>query len=250
MTASEIATLLVPALHQQGFRAVRHPHPTPNGYGHKITLFESQGPALGALVIYAGKHGPRYTTNELSALTPALETRLAQAWANREGGRADATVPTLPSAPTPQTPAPQSVELWVDGACLQEPEGLRFGWAYVIRHNGHEIARHASSEIAPHTACLRNVSAEIHAVLAGLTHCQTIGATNVTVYHDYEGLAAWPTKRWKTTTIYTQTYVQAIRDFPITIIWHKIAAHTGIPMNELVDTLATTAARHSRTRYP
>lgn len=70
MTASDIATSLIPALRGQGFNAVRHPEPTPNGYGHKITLFEQAGPALGTLVIYAGKNGPRYTTNELRNLTP------------------------------------------------------------------------------------------------------------------------------------------------------------------------------------
>ena len=59
MTASDIATSLIPALRGQGFNAVRHPEPTPNGYGHKITLFEQAGPALGTLVIYAGKNGPR-----------------------------------------------------------------------------------------------------------------------------------------------------------------------------------------------
>lgn len=243
MTATEIATALLPALRTQGFTAIPHLDPIPNGYGHKITLFEQAGPALGTLVIYAGKQGPRYTTNELRMLTPTIQARLAQAWTNLNPLRG------TPTEPQPSTPVPspeshsEGIELWVDGACLQESTGLRFGWACVIRAQGQEVYRHSSSHIPDYSVEHRNVAAELQAVVHGLEQCRLRGYSSVSVYYDYTGIAEWATGRWRAKTRTTQEYAAYVRDYPLPISWQKVAAHTGVPMNELVDSLATSAAR-------
>ncbi len=249
MSPSKIVDALVPALLRQDFRAVRHPEPTPNGYGHKITLFESQGPALGSLVIYAGKIGPRYTTNELRAPSPDILARIAHAWTDIGLLLSYSTTPT-PSTPISPMPSnSNAVELWVDGACLQESTGMRFGWAYVIRRGDQELCRHASDHIEPHMAMHRNVAAELQAVRHGLDQCLTQKYSAVTVYFDYNGIEAWATNRWHANTRTTLDYVNYIRTYPLPIAWVKVAAHSGIPMNELVDSLATEAARNSSTRH-
>ncbi len=250
MTASDIAIALTPALMRQGFKAVTHPNPTPNGHGHKITLFEQTGPALGTLVIYAGKSGPRYTTNELRSSTPDLLARLAQAWTDSGHGHFAETTNPHPSssAPVPAS-SPNTIELWVDGACLQQPDGLKYGWAFVILEHGKEIYRHSSSQIPAHAYIHRNVAAELQAVLHGLEECRKRGYRSITVYYDYNGIEAWATGRWRANTPATQDYVAYTKTYLLPITWEKVAAHTGIPMNELVDTLATQAARESASQY-
>lgn len=242
MTASDVATMLLPALHKQGFRAVRHPNPTPNGYGHKITLFNQDGPSLGNLVVYAGKQGPRYATNECHVRTPEMHARLAQAWSACGFMTIEAAAPrTAPPRILPASP-PNTIELWVDGACLQDRTGLRFGWAYVVCKNGIIVQLSSGSEIAPHAVTHRNVAAEIQAVVMGLEWCRAFDHTPVTIFHDYEGLEAWATGRWKAHTEYTQAYQSGIRGLDVSITWQKVAAHSGIAMNALVDRLAKLAA--------
>ena len=241
MTATTIAAQFAHTLGQHEFTATLHPTPTPNGYGHKIALATAEGVPLGHLVIYAGKQGPRYVTNELRSVSPLQQAAIATAWI--ECGY------LVPHATSPDTATPainsansSAIELWVDGACLHESGSLRFGWAYVIRR-GQAILHQVSDSTIPHNAVShRNVAAEIQAVLQGLQHCLEFNYTPVTVCYDYEGLEAWATGRWKANTPFTAAYQHRVRSLPFTITWKKVPAHTGIPMNELVDSLANSAA--------
>jgi len=250
MTATTLAAQFATALLLHDFHAQAYPYPTPNGHGHKIALFLTDGAPIGCVVVYAGKQGPRYTTNELtqSRTTPAILDRITTAWRS---------LPALQPAPVESDAAPDlslavppgMVELWVDGACLHESGNVRFGWAYVIRR-GQTILHQVSSSIIPDNAVShRNVAAEIQAVIQGLQHCRDFDYSPVTVCYDYEGLEAWATGRWKANTPFTAAYQRGIRNLPFPITWKKIPAHTGVPMNELVDALANNAAvssqRHS-----
>lgn len=76
-----------------------------------------------------------------------------------------------------------------------------------------------------------------------------MGHQTVTVVYDYAGIEQWATGRWKANTRTTQEYVRFIADCPITITWQKVPAHSGIPMNELVDQLATGAAHASNEHH-
>lgn len=250
MTATQIAHLLGPALCAQGIQATIHPQPMPHGYGHKIAL-RFAGAPLGSLVVYHGKQGRRYTTNELSHPSPLVLDRIAQAWAHIH----DHSTPVPEATQVAASPAPSpslvsSVELWVDGACLQEVDRLRFGWACLIRCDGHEIYRHSSHQIDSTSVSQRNVAAELSAVLHGLEQCRLRGATRVTVYYDYAGIAAWATGQWRARTPWTAAYAQAVQAYPLVITWQKVRAHSGVPLNELVDTLATAAAHASIESYP
>lgn len=248
MSATDIARQFVPALVQQGFRVELFPAPQPNGYGHKIALSDNHAAELGSLIVYYGRKGARYVTSELKSATPDVLARIDRAWISI--GHVS-TPDARPITAGPNRPVPScTIELWVDGACVQESDGLRFGWACVIREDGQEHYRHSSSEIHPYMAEHRNVAAELQAVLHGLEQCRWRGYTAVTVYYDYAGIEQWATGRWKTNTRTTRDYARFFSDYPLAITWQKVPAHSGIAMNELVDQLATAAARASIKRYP
>lgn len=244
MTASDITTMLVQTLEQHGFRAVRHSQSITNGYGQKISLFEENGRALGALVVYHGKQGARYVTNELTEATADIVDRIAKAWAALAIETPIVTSAARSSIQLPPIPA-GTVELWVDGACVPDADGLKFGWAYVIQRDGDELRRYASHVIEPYMAPHRNVAAELQAVIYGLEDCRLMSHRAVTVFYDYAGIQEWATGRWKTNTQMTQEYARFITHCPLRVTWQKVPAHSGVPMNELVDQLATGAAQAS-----
>jgi ribonuclease HI len=247
MSATNIAQHFVPALIEAGFRAELFPAPLPNGYGHKITLSDDETTALGVLIVYHGKEGSRYVTSELSSATPEILARIEQAWISLRHTSSVVGRSATTAAPL-RTPW-GSIELWVDGACLSQPEGVKFGWAFVIQQDGRELMRHASHVIKSYMAPHRNVAAELQAVIHGLTHCRQMGYQTVTVFYDYAGIEQWATRHWKANTQTTQEYVRFIANCPLTITWQKVPAHRGVPMNELVDQLATSAAHASNEHH-
>lgn len=118
----------------------------------------------------------------------------------------------------------------------------RPAWAFCLVRDGRVVARESGSCAEGADPSLRNVAAEMEAVLRGLARAKALGATAVTVHHDYEGLAAWPEGRWKTNKPATRAYAEAVRSSGLDISWTKVAAHTGHHFNELVDRLAAEAA--------
>ena len=138
---------------------------------------------------------------------------------------------------------PSAIHIWVDGACIQQANGnLRLGWAYVVRADGEEIQRDSGSDIPDHARQHRNVAGEIMAVLKAVSWCQAQGIWTIIVHHDYQGLASWVTGAWKAKTPWTQAYAENLRTSGIAIQWKKVKAHSGEPVNELVDRLAREAA--------
>jgi len=241
-----IAVQLIPALHAQGLQAEVAAQALPNGYGHTITIRSAIGQCHGLLVVYAGKQRPRYVVNELRGVSPKLLRAIEHAWQGLALGSRAAT-PT----PTSVVPAIEAgtIELWVAGACLREADGLTFGWAFVIQRDGQELTRHASHYVEPYMVAHCNVAAELQALIQGLEPCRLMGHSAVSVFYDYAGIEAWAAQRWKANTRTTQDYVRFIAQCPLTIRWQNVPAHSGIPMNELVDQLATGAAQAASERF-
>jgi len=247
MTAESIARQFIAMLEQTGFLAQLGQS---INYGHKILLSSSAGIDHGTLVVYVGKKGSRYVTNELCNTSDEILATINTAWTRAVDphDRAEAS-PSSNSVTVPPS-EPGTIELWVDGACLQQPDRLKFGWACVIRQDGKELYRHQSSRILPYMAPHRNVAAELQAVVHGLDTCRLMGLSAVTVYFDYQGIGSWATGAWKANTQTTQEYAHFIAACPLTLTWQKVPAHAGVPMNELVDQLATQAAMHSTESFP
>lgn len=86
-----------------------------------------------------------------------------------------------------------------------------------------------------------NVGGEIWAVLAGLDYMiNTLNLSEIDLFYDYIGIENWANRRWKTNRPATATYQRKMQKFmnAVTIRFHKVAAHTGIALNEVADQYA------------
>lgn len=87
---------------------------------------------------------------------------------------------------------------------------------------------------------MRNVAGEIHGSMAAIQAATDAGIASITIFYDYMGIEMWANGQWKTNKEGTRAYkafIEAIRP-RIEIRFQKVAAHTGVRFNELVDQLA------------
>ena len=241
MTLQDLADAMTTGLQEHGIIAIPGPSMN-NQYATKLLVQMQNGPGLGAIKLYVGKRGPTLVSDELDSCPPEVRSHISQVWERVSGRRFAA-----PSGHDTLTIDPSVIQVWVDGACLQAPLGYRFGWAFVIQQGDRELHRDSGSRLLSGAFEHRNVGAELEAATRALTWCLLNGYKQVTVYHDYQGIAAWPTGAWRAMTPSTREYARFIKALPIEIAWQKVPAHRGIAMNELVDQLANRAAADSPT---
>lgn len=158
----------------------------------------------------------------------------------------------LPQAlPHPSSISKSGVNVWVDGACFPQANGsMQIGWGVLITRDGQEIYRDKGNDIPPEAWIHRNVAGEIWAILKALEWCQTNHITDITIHFDYQGLESWVTGAWKTKLSFTKFYAQSVREAGVRIHWKKVKAHSGIPENELVDSLAKEGANLTQKGNP
>lgn len=239
MTLQKLADAMTRGLQEQGIIAMSGPSMN-NHYAAKLLVQIQNGPSLGAIKLYVGKRGPTLVPDELHSCPPDVRSRILEVW-ERVSGRSAVAPTGLDSFAID----PSVIQVWVDGACLQAPLGFRFGWAFVIQQGDRELHRESGNLLQSGAFEHRNVGAELEAATRALTWCVLNGHKQVTVYHDYKGIAAWPTGAWRANTPSTREYARFIKALPLEITWEKVPAHEGIAMNELVDELANRAAADS-----
>lgn len=90
---------------------------------------------------------------------------------------------------------------------------------------------------------LRNVAAELEGVKEAINWSVTYNKKKITVFYDYEGIEKWATGEWRPKKELTKKYVSFIIDKKqvIEIEFIKVPAHSGVELNEEVDTLAKNA---------
>jgi ribonuclease H-related protein len=90
---------------------------------------------------------------------------------------------------------------------------------------------------------LRNVAGELEGAIRALKFAHQNKIKSLTLYHDYQGIAAWATGKWKANLPLTQEYrdyVEKLRvDLDVKFVWVK--GHSGDYYNEMVDALASHA---------
>ena len=117
------------------------------------------------------------------------------------------------------------------------------GWAFVVTEDDKELAR--GSGITAFDAESRNIDGEVMASFQAMRWLDAHDMNGV-ICHDYEGIARWAKGEWQAKSNIAQMYVKAAKPYLHRVQFEKVAAHTGVKWNELVDKLAKEAIAKAR----
>ncbi|MCF0225407.1 MAG: viroplasmin family protein [Fibrobacter sp.] len=180
------------------------------------------------------------------AVKTATESKIVSTWAECEElthgtkGVKFKSFATLPEAAAwlsgESKPVPKGIRIFVDGSFT--PSFSHSGWAFVVTEDDVEIAR--GSGITAFEAESRNIDGEVMASYQAMRWLHENNKNGV-ICHDYEGIAKWALGLWKANSNIAKRYVAAIKPYLSLVKFEKVAAHTGIKWNELVDQLAKEA---------
>lgn len=159
-----------------------------------------------------------------------------------------------PATDSQQQPAPQidhskyDYRAFVDASYRNSNPSIGFGYAIYRSEKGKdqwEQVRAAygavDSSTSPELASGKQIGGELKAAMEVLDWAKSQGITDITIGHDYEGVAKWATGEWKAKKPYTQAYRQYIEKSAaegLNIRFEKIAANTEHAQNKQVDKLA------------
>lgn len=133
-------------------------------------------------------------------------------------------------------PAAGGIRVFVDGSF--SPSFKHSGWAFVVTENDKELAR--GSGITAFEAESRNIDGEVMASYQAMRWLDAHDMNGV-ICHDYEGVARWAMGEWQAKSNIAKMYVSASKPYLHRVKFEKVAAHTGVKWNELVDQLAKDA---------
>ena len=132
------------------------------------------------------------------------------------------------------------VVAYVDGSYRADTK--EFSYGMVILQDGEE---HCFCEkMTDHKlAQMHNVAGEIKGSEAAMQYALDHNIPEITIYHDYEGIAKWCTGAWKAnksgTQAYQDFYKKAVRTVKINFI--KVKGHSNDKYNDMADQLAKSA---------
>lgn len=140
-----------------------------------------------------------------------------------------------------EAPVPTGLRVFVDGSF--SPDFPKSGWAFVVTENDVEIAR--GSGITAFDAESRNIDGEVMASYQAMRWLDSNDKMG-TICHDYEGIARWAKGEWQAKSNIAKRYVAAAKPYLHRVSFEKVAAHTGVKWNELVDQLAKDAIARAK----
>lgn len=123
-------------------------------------------------------------------------------------------------------------------------------WAFVVSQDK-EVIHQASgilSDPKPDLLKIRNVGAELTAVMRAVNWALGTQHYDIVIYHDYEGVAYWVNGQWKAKNYYVKQYVEWMRKLNngrINIKFHWVKGHADDELNKLADKLAKQALKDS-----
>ena len=126
---------------------------------------------------------------------------------------------------------------YVDGSF--DAENNVYSYGVVIINSGRETFLYDRDD-DKELALMCNVAGEIAGSMAAMQYALDNGIDEILIMHDYEGIGAWPTRRWKTTKVGTENYVKFYNEVSnsVKIRFKKVTGHSGDFYNDLADALA------------
>ncbi len=137
--------------------------------------------------------------------------------------------------------APENVAIaYVDGSYNVRTGEYSYG--AVLRYQGQEY-EFSEKGVDTSLADMRNVAGEILGARKMMELCIEKNIPVLKLYYDYEGIEKWCTGAWQAKKPGTIAYKQAYDSMKekLHVEFHKVAAHTGVALNERVDQLAKSA---------
>ena len=110
----------------------------------------------------------------------------------------------------------------------------QFGNKHIIKATGKN----------PEWVKLRNVAGEILGAKKAVELAKKLEMKDLTIFHDYEGIANWPLGKWRPKNKITKRYVSYIWDAAaggLTLYFVHVRGHAGISGNMEADRLAREA---------
>ena len=194
--------------------------------GHKTGLFATWAECQKAVSGYSGAEFRGFTEKEEALAFLNMETT-----GNVSGDKAKeaAGIVEVPE---------NMVIAYVDGSFEKSIGRYAFG-CVILTPDGQEIRKSGSGSDSAGVA-IRNVAGEMLAAMNAVRYAMQNGYKSVNICYDYSGIEMWATGEWKTNNELTMKYARAMQEWgeKISIMFQKVAAHTGIEYNEAVDQLA------------
>ena len=134
----------------------------------------------------------------------------------------------------------KSATAYVDGSYDSETKDFSCGVAILAA--GETITH--SRKFSDHPAAdMRNVAGEIAGAMLAMEYARQNNIAELTIYHDYIGIAAWCTGTWKTKKEYTKKYRKFFLEISgrVKVNFVKVTGHSGNEFNDLADKLAREA---------
>lgn len=140
---------------------------------------------------------------------------------------------------------PKKSYAFVDGSYDPKSKTYGFGGFLIDQHGKRHYVQGAGNE--PSLAKLRNIAGEVLGARAVIQLALQHHMHKLTIFHDYEGIAAWPTGAWKCKTTLTKDYVRfvkkAMRNGLNELYFEQVKGHSGFWGNEEADQLAKLAVK-------
>ncbi|MBQ8982168.1 MAG: ribonuclease H family protein [Lachnospiraceae bacterium] len=136
-----------------------------------------------------------------------------------------------------------TVIAYVDGS--YDHSIRRYSYGCILFLPDGEVIRDSAYGNDPELLEFRNVTGEVQGAMHAVAWCLEHGYSSLEICHDYQGIASWATKAWKTNNALTSKYVEFMQNAmkSMQISFRKIAAHTGDTYNEEADQLAKAALK-------